>query len=179
MVLANRSGNGGMNNLTYANATAAQINYRGTYNATLAYNLFVGMPYWSYLGNTVCQIVAGSPMDLSSTPSKRARWKFSGFNSTWGFLYPRGITVDIGANQPGFYTYHAVNNFSLTTYDNDQDTYGANCSTLYNNNPWWYGACWDGNYFAGGGGYADAPYWSGSGGDYYSYGAIFLSFTDV
>jgi hypothetical protein len=61
------------------------------------------------------------------------------------------ISDETGTGSPGFYSYHAANGFSLTTYDNDQDVYGANCSNLYNNNPFWYGACWSGNYFAGGG----------------------------
>jgi len=62
----------------------------------------------------------------------------------------------------------------LTTYDNDQDAYGSgNCSTFYNNNPWWYGACWSGNYFAGNG-YQDAPYWDSSTTDYHQYGAIYI-----
>lgn len=177
MVIANRAYTGGMANLTYANATGPNINYTGTYNASLGFNLWVGLDYWPYLGNTVCQYVAGSAMGLNNSHSKRARWKFSGWSSTYAPVYPRGLIVDVG-DAPGWYSYHAANGFSLTTYNQDQDVYGANCSTSYGNNPWWYGACWDGNYFAGGG-YPDAPFWSGSGGDYYSYGAAFLSFTDV
>jgi hypothetical protein len=177
LVLANRANTTGMANLTYANATGATINTVGTYNSSLGFNLWVGLDYWKHLGNTICQIVAGSAMNLTSTPSKRARWKFNGFNSTYAFIHPRDITVDIG-DTPGWYAYHAVNGYSLSTYNNDQDAHGGNCSTSYGNNPWWYGACWDGNYFAGGG-YQDAPYWVGSGADYYSYGAAYLSFTDI
>ena len=177
LVLANRANTGGMTNLTYANATGATINTSGTYNSSLGFNLWVGLNYWKHLGNTICQIVAGSPMNLTSTPSKRARWKFNGFTSTYAFIHPRDVTVDIG-DTPGWYAYHAVNGYSLTTYNNDQDAWGGNCSQNYGNQPWWYGACWDGNYFAGGG-YQDAPYWVGSGGDYYSYGAAYLAFTDI
>ena len=69
MVLANRINTGGMANLTYSNATGAVVNTSGTYNSSLGFNLWVGLDYWKHLGNTICQIVAGSPMNLSSTPS--------------------------------------------------------------------------------------------------------------
>lgn len=176
LVLANRAGTSSMNNLTYTNATSATINTVGTYNSSLVFNLWVGLDYWKHLGNTICQIVAGSPMNLTSTPSKRARWKFNGFTSTYAFIHPRDMTVDIG-DTPGWYSYHALNGYTLSTYDNaNGNTCG--CSAQYNNNPWWYGCCWDGNYFAGGG-YQNAPYWSGSGADYFNYGAAYLSFTDI
>jgi len=178
MVIANRTGTGGMNNLTYADATAAQINSRGTYDNNLGFNLWVGLDYWPYLGNTINQYVATSIQDLSGSHTKRARWKFSGWTSTYAFHYPRDIVLDVGSPNPGWYEYHALNGYSLTTYDNDQDENGQNCSGLYANNPWWYGSCWDGNYFAGGS-YADRPYWDGSGGDNHAYGAAFLAFTDI
>ena len=179
MVIANRINTGGMNNLTYSNATGAVVNTRGTYDANLNFNLWVGLNYWPYLGNTINQYVSTSATGLSGSHTKRSRWKYSGWSSTYAFIYPRSIINDVGGSTPGWYSYHAVNGFSLTTFDNDQDVYGANCSTLYNNNPFWYGACWSGNYFAGGSGYADASYWDGSGGDYHNYGAAFLAFTDI
>jgi len=179
MVVANRLNTGGLSGLTYTSATGATINTSGTYNSSLGFNLLVGLPYWKYLGETICQYVASSNVSISGSHTKRARWKFNGFTSTYAFICPRDITINVGADNPGWYAYHAVNNFSFSTYNNDQDAYGANCSVLYNNQPWWYGACWDGNYFAGGSGYQDGPYWSGSGGDYHNYGAAFLSFTDL
>lgn len=178
MVIANRINTGGMNNLTYANATNAVVNTRGTYDANLGYNLWVGLNYWPYLGNTVCQYVNSSATNLSGTVQHRARWKFSGWGSSYSFLYPRGISVETGGTAPDWYGYHAVNSFNLSTYDNDQDQNGGSCSGYYGNNPWWYGSCWSGNYFAGGG-YQDGPYWTSSGGDYYNYGAAFLAFTNA
>ena len=176
MVLANRVSTSSMNNLTYANATGTTINTSGTYNSSLGFNLWVGLSYWKHLGDTICQYVASSNVSISGSHTKRARWKFNGFTSTYAFIYPRGITVDIG-DTPGWYSYHALNGYTLSTYDNaNGNTCG--CSAQYNNNPWWYGCCWDGNYFAGGS-YQNAPYWSGSGGDYHNYGAAFLSFTDL
>jgi hypothetical protein len=177
MVIANRQGTGAVGSLTYANATNPVINTVGTYNSSLGFNLWVGLQYWPYLGNTLCQYVSPSATGLSGSHSKRSRWKFSGWSSTYAFLYPRGIVNDVGGSTPGLYAYHATNGYSLSTYNNDQDAYGSNCSANYGNNPWWYGACWDGNYF--GFDQNGAVYWSGSSGDNYPYGAIFLAFTDV
>jgi len=193
-VLANRSSTGGMKNLTYSNAVN-QINYRnGTSDATNAvaspgpgpqllsdYNIWVGTKFWTALGNrvtsgktTVVQFVATTNgTALNSSHTKRYRWRFGSFNSTYQFVDVESISDETSTGAPGFYSYHAVNGYSLTTYDQDQDDSGSNCSTNYNNNPWWYGACWNGNYFAGGG-YQDAPYWSGSGSDYHQYGAVYI-----
>jgi hypothetical protein len=177
MVIANRINTSGMSNLTFANATGAVVNSRGTYDANLNFNLWVGLNYWPYLGNTINQYVSTSATGLSGSHTKRSRWKYSGWASNYSFLYPRSIVNDVGGSTPGWYSYHAVNQFSLSTFDNaNGNTCG--CSAQYINNPFWYGCCWSGNYFAGGG-YADAPYWDGSGGDYHNYGAAFLAFTDI
>jgi hypothetical protein len=177
MVLSNRTGTGAVGSLTYANAINPVVNVNGTYSDSLNFNLWVGLQYWPYLGNTVNQYVYSSVIGLSGTHTKRSRWKFSGWSPTYAFIYPRGIINDVGGSTPGLYGYHAVNGYSLTTYDNDQDAYSTNCSTAYGNNPWWYGACWDGNYF--GHNQSDNVHWSGSSADAHAYGAIFLSFTDV
>ncbi len=177
MVIANRINTGGMNNLTFANATNPVVNTRGTYDANLNFNLWVGLNYWPYLGNTINQYVATSATGLGGSHSRRSRWKFSGWQSNYAFLYPRNVVNDVGGSTPDWYAYHAVNGFSLSTYDNANGN-GCGCSGSYNNNPWWYGCCWAGNYFAGGG-YVDGPYWTSSGGDYHNYGAAFLAFTDV
>jgi hypothetical protein len=177
MVIANRTGSGAVGSLTYANATNPVVTTVGTYNASLGFNLWVGLQYWPYLGNTVCQYAASSPVGLSGSHSRRSRWKFSGWTSTYAFIYPRGIINDVGGVTPGLYGYHAVNGFSLTTFDNDQDVHPNNCSGFYQGNPWWYGACWDGNYF--GFSNTDNVHWAGSSGDQHAYGAIFLAFTDI
>lgn len=177
MVIANRTGTGAVGSLTYANATSPIITTIGTYNSSLAFNLWVGLNYWPHLGNTINQYVYSSATGLSGTHTKRSRWKFSGFSSTYAFIHPRDITNDVGSTAPGLYAYHAVNGYSLSTYDNDQDVHGTNCSSVYGNNPWWYGACWDGNYF--GFSQSDNVHWSSSSSDQHAYGAIFLSFTDI
>jgi hypothetical protein len=196
-VLANRQNTGGMNNLSYYNAVNT-ANYRsgGSANGsnTVAfpgqklvnlanYNIWIGTRFWSALSGrvtantmTIVQFVAGTNgTKLGSTGShnKRYRWSSTGFSNLYAFQGVSAVSDETGTGSPGMYNYHAVNGYNLTTYDMDQDTYGSNCSNLYNNNPWWYDACWSGNWFAGNG-YADAPYWTSSGGDYWQYGAVYI-----
>lgn len=195
-VIANRFNTGGMKNLTYSNAVNS-VNYRiGSTRAENGvgdprsgsrslsnYNIWVGTKYWSALSGrvatgkvTVVQFVSGTNgTALNGSHTKRYRWRFDNFNSSYAIVNPVAISDETGTGVPGFYNYHAANGFNLTTYDNDQDAYGANCSALYDNNPWWYGACWSGNYFGGyGSGYQDGPYWDSSGSDYHQYGAIYI-----
>jgi hypothetical protein len=154
------------------------INYKGSYgNTNLDFNCLVGVKYWELLGNNVCQFVSTSIRTLSDTGNhtKRYRWAFSEMNSTYAFINAYGVSDETGSGSPGLYSYHAANSFSFTTYDNDQDVHGANCSSYYNNAPNWYGACWSGNPWGGmGNGYADAFFWDGSGGDYHNYGAVYI-----
>jgi hypothetical protein len=194
-VLANRGATGGMNNLTYTNAVNS-VNYRtGTSAGNNAvgdprsgsrnladYNIWVGTKFWSALANrvtsgkiTVVQFVSTSNgTALNGSHTKRYRWRFSSFNGTYAMSGAEPVSDETGTGTPGFYNYHAANGFNLTTFDNDQDAYVYNCSFLYNNNPWWYGACWSGNYFAGGSGYNDYPYWNSSVSDYHQYGAVYI-----
>lgn len=189
-VLANRTNTNGLTNLTYSDAVNS-CNYRtGAGSTTVpvteltsglsSYNIWVGTKYWELLGKrvnssyvTVVQFVAptlGTALGSTGSHTKRYRWRFNNFSSTYAFTGVAAVSDETSTGAPGFYSYHAANGFSLSTYDNDQDVYGANCSTLYSNNPWWYGACWSGNYF----GYGNLPYWDGSGVDNHSYGAIYI-----
>jgi hypothetical protein len=197
-VLANRLNTGGMGNLTYNNAVNAS-NYRtgGSTNTPgpsvvstsglsglSNYNIWIGTSFWSFLGNRanpgridVVQFVSntnGTALGNTGAHTKRYRWKFDSFTSTYAFTNPVAIADETGTGSPGMYNYHAVNGFSLSTFDNDQDGNGGNCSSYYANNPFWYGSCWSGNWFAGGSGYADAPYWNSSEGDYHQYGAVYI-----
>lgn len=189
LVIANRWNTGGMRNLTYNNAVnTCNFTTNGsdyiTAGSKLAalnnYNVWIGTKFWSTLSGrvtsnkvTVVQFVASSyGVELGATGShtKRYRWRFDSFNTTYAMSNVAAISDETGTGSPGFYSYHAANGFNLTTYDNDQDAYGSNCSSLYGNNPWWYGACWSGNYF----GYDNGPYWDSSGGDTHNYGAIYI-----
>lgn len=195
LVLANRQGTGGMKNLTYNDAVSKCVIRSGTSDATnttvapgaklssLAnYNVWIGPAYWSLLAGrataskvTVVQFVSNTNgTALNGTHLKRYRWRFDSFNSTYAMTGATAVSDETATGAPDMYAYHAANSFSLSAFDRDQDTSGSNCSTNYNNNPWWYGSCWSGNYFAGGAGYQDGPYWTGSGSDYYQYGAVYI-----
>lgn len=193
LVLANRAGQGAMSNLTYYDAVNT-CNIRTSSNTTVTsgnklsalsnYDVWIGTKFWSLLSGrvtsskvTVVQFVAGTNgIALSSTGShnKRYRWRFDNFNSTYGFVGATGISDETGTGAPGFYSYHAVNGYSLTTYDVDQDVNGGNCATYYGNTPWWFGSCWDGFYFPNGGGYSNYPNWAGAGSQLYQYGAVYI-----
>lgn len=196
-VLANRAFTAGMNNLAFYDAVNS-CNYRsgGTNNGTnttvsvptkltsLAnYNIWIGTKYWSSLAGrvttgkvTVVQFVSGTngtALSATGSHNKRYRWRFDAFNGTYGMTGVTALSDETGTGAPGFYSYHAANGYSLSTYDVDRDVNGGNCATYYNNNPWWYGGCWSGNYFAGGG-HTDAPYWDSSTTDYHNYGAVYI-----
>jgi hypothetical protein len=198
MVLANRINTGGVNNLTYENAVQ-RCNYRtgGTTNGTntvvepasklagLAnYNTWIGLRYWSRLAGrvtanriTVVQFVSstvGTTLTNTAAHTKRHRWQFDNFSSTFSFVNPSAIGIEAGPDTPGFFASHAAAGNPLTTFDRDQDTNGGNCGTFYNNNPWWYNSCWSGNYFAGGASHQDAAYWNSSGSDFHNYGAVYI-----
>lgn len=189
-VMANRRYTAGMNRLTYANATT-KTNYRvgGSNNATNTelnsqralsslrledVNIFIGLKYWSDLagrdtaGNiSIAQFSAatnGTALGATSSHEQRYRWRFSSFTSNYAFQNVTGIADETGTGSPGFVGM-ASSGRGLTTFDNDQDTNGGNCSTYYNNNPYWYTSCWSGNMFAGGG-YIDGPYWTSSSSGY-------------
>jgi len=197
MVLANRGYTSGMNNLKYLDAVNS-VNYRtdGTDDATNTLvtgkrqiknlgltnvNAWVGCRYWLELAGrktanvmSITQFVAGSIVTLNATSShtKRSFWTATGFNSEYAFEGAANVVNQVGGTTPGLYS-HATSQNNLTTFDKDQDTNSGNCSTYYNNNPWWYSSCWTGNYFAGGG-YSDAPYYNSSTTDYHAYGAIYI-----
>ncbi len=176
LVMCNRAGTGGMPNIPYSLAVNS-MNVRRAYTSDLDFNLFVGVKYWVSLGLNIAQFCSNGVSRLGDTSfhTKRYRWSYTGMSATYGFQGAAGVSDETSTGAPGFFTYHAANGFSLTSYDNDQDVYGSNCATLYGNHPFWFGACWSGNMWGStAGGYADAPYWDGSGGDYHNYMAVYL-----
>lgn len=184
LVIANRSGTGGVGDLNYYDALN-RANYRVS-DAPRAprglgladFNCWVGVKYWQELAGrasagkvTVVQYVSGTNgVELQEGHTKRYRWRFDNFTSTYAFSGATAISDETSTGTPGLYSYHAANGFSLSTFDNDQDAHGGNCSTFYGNNAWWYGACWSGNYF----GFDNGPYWDSSGADNHQYGAIYI-----
>lgn len=193
LVINNRINTNGMVNLTYSAATNYEPNSRGNYGdgyTPTNFNLWVGLRAWTEIvsknqlyGNLpagrVKEIVATGFVNLNvvSGHTKRASWNWGGaWGGSFAWQGTGSAVVESGGSLPGLWSYHIANGYNLTTYDQDQDVSGGNCATSYNNNPWWYGACWSGNGFGGGGGggYADAWFWDSSGSDYHNYGALYI-----
>ena len=178
LVLSNRGNTGGMNNLKYDDAinnynyrtggsgkNSANIEVTGDRaikNSSLSnLNTFIGLKFWFELAQretankvTISQFVSttnGTALNDTSSHTKRYRWGFDGWGSDYSFNNSYIVSDETGTGSPGFYNYHSKGSRGLTTYDNDQDDNSGNCATYYNNNPFWYGSCWSGNYFAGGG----------------------------
>jgi hypothetical protein len=201
-VLANRRYTAGMHNLTWENAVNTP-NYRtepssnngtnttvaapDTYNEDLTdYNIFIGVKFWDMFGGrhasgkiSIAQYAAstnGIELNDTGNHSERSRWYFTNFDSGnyWKSTGTGFTSNEVGSTSPGMYSYHFANAYSMTTYDADHDVHGANCATYYNNNPFWYGACWSGNQFAGGG-HVDGPYWTSSNSsNSRQYGAVYI-----
>ena len=189
LVLNNRTGNGGMPSLSYVDATTKVINFRSTSSTSPGvnygehytptnFNLWVGLDAWKSIidanssFNKIVFFVSTSYRTLGDTGNhtKRSSWSWTGWSSTYALQGASSLSNEVGASTPGWYNYHIANGYSLTTFDRDQDAYGSNWSTSYNNAPWWYGACWSGNIW----GYDGAPYWESSGADYHNYAAAYI-----
>ena len=198
-VLANRKFTSGMNNCTFDQAVN-ECNYRTepsgndtTNTPALLSNLknlglddvnvWVGLKFWSMFGGRktsnkieVAMFAAatnGTALNATSSHSERYTFRFDDFSSSNNYSWSNASNGSIAAGSltPGLYSY---TNRPLTTYDADNDTNSGNCSTYYNNNPWWYGSCWSGNMFAGGG-YSDGPYWTCSSSTYLrQYMAVYI-----
>lgn len=108
------------------------------------FNQLVGLGFWNNIGTTLRAEVGALPTSISH----KATYTVS-LNS--GNFYALGLSnqnILVGGNAPGLF--YAHNNAPFTTHDADHDNYVSNCAQLYANHPWWYGACWDGNFLAGG-----------------------------
>lgn len=188
-VLANRRYTAGMNNLKYTDAINS-CNYRTEPSsddstntpAVLSnlknlglddVNIWIGLKFWSMFGGrktsnkievvTFASSTNGTALNATASHSERHTFNFTDFDSANDYRFSgaaNGSTA-VGASASGFYGHATNSNAKLTTYDDDNDTYASNCSTFYNNNPWWYTSCWSGNIFAGGS-YVDGPYWTSS-----------------
>ena len=112
LVMANCGGTGGMNNLTYDNAVN-NCNFRssntsvtmGSKLGSLAnYNVWIGTKFWKELAGrktankvTVVQFVAGTNgTALNGSHTKRYRWQFDGFNSTYGMTGVSAVSDETG-----------------------------------------------------------------------------------
>jgi hypothetical protein len=187
LVLANRlntSNLGNDTNRSFSTTTGNNLILNGTASGSLSqFNMLLGLSLWPQIDGAnsskeIVQYVSSSYVSLQETGShsKRANWFFTGWQNTYQFA---GASFGSStSDNPGLYNYHT--GYNWTTWDSDNDAYGSNCSNQYGNTPNWYGACWDGNPWGGGtsGGYQDGYYWAGSGGDYHTYGTIWIRSTN-
>jgi len=173
-VLVSNQGVTGCPAPTWANVVSAN-NLNGTMSSTLtAFDQFLGVKYWELLGDSIMLEMGASPTSLSH----RAFYDFSLNESNNYVLSMSNENVTIhteGTASSGLYTYSAANSYQLSSYDADHDVHSGNCSTSYCNAPWWYGACWSGNYWGGCGcSHQNAPFWTGSGTEYFAYGSAWV-----
>jgi hypothetical protein len=149
------------------------INYNGVLsNDITSFDLFLGVKYWNSLGTEIRLDMGANPDSLSH----RAIYDFSlnELNNYALTMSNEAVLIHTeGTGSPGMYTYH--NGRPLSTCNADHDAAGGNCANYYNCAAWWYGNCWSGSYWGGGGeSYIDAPYWSGTSSENYAYGSIWL-----
>jgi len=157
----------------YWNDVVNSVNLIGSLSSDItSFDLFLGVRNWNLLG-TVARL------DMGTSPSSLSHRAYYNFSLNEGNFYAlmmssESITINTeGTASPGMYTYH--NGRPLTTRDADHDSFGSNCSNNSGQSAWWYGACWSGSFWGGGGAaYQDAPYWTGNGTEYFNYGSIWL-----
>lgn len=186
LVMANRRYTAGMNNLKWNDAMYS-VNYRhgGSDDATNElgigrsspplsdFNAWVGLNFWRELAGrassgkiTVVQYTANTNgVPLNGTHNQRIRFNGTHFNTNGAFQGKALNSLEVNNNGWGNSGFYSMMGNKLTTYDKDLDSNSGNCSTYYNNNPFFYTSCWTGNIFAGGG-YVDGPYWTSSSSTY-------------
>ena len=131
------------------------------------FNYFIGLNHWNNLGRTkkYMEFRYQWSHDYGQATQQEVTAALQKFDSALNYtLYLTNLVTRIGARQPGIYTYHSGR--PLSTYDADNDAYGASCSALYSNTPFWYTACWSGNISGGGENlgqsYYNGAYWDSS-----------------
>lgn len=153
----------------WANATGSNT-ITGTPGSNLTtFDQLVGLSFWNNIGTTLRAEVGATPSSISH----KATYTVSlSSPATFYVLNLSNQNILLGSTAPGLYTVH--NNSPFTTFDGDHDAVGgSNCAQSYLNHPWWYTACWNGNFFAGGGSFQDAAYWTGTT-EYFAYGSLWL-----
>ena len=175
LVLQNNTGVStvGRGDLSWAEATGSRSIIRGgtmtSWAGQGAFDIWVGLSNWNAIG-TRARVETGGSVN---SPARQAMMDIRiGSAASNYVLNLSNLSVTIGGVTPDFYAYH--NGRALTTYDRDNDVWPGNCATNYNH-PWWYGACWSGSFLGSdAGSYQPSPYWTGSGGDFWTWGAIWI-----
>ncbi|MBN2442592.1 MAG: hypothetical protein JXJ04_14655 [Spirochaetales bacterium] len=130
------------------------------------FDQLLGLKYWEGLGDTLRVETGNGPVTILH----RVYYTFQFDEEDHYCIYLSNEILGAGSTSPGFFTYHNYQPF--TTWDSDNDGSAANCSVSYANTPWWYNSCWDGSFW--GRDSNPKPYWTGSSGDYYNWGAFWI-----
>lgn len=158
-------------NYSYIGSSTLNIGSSNVYG----FSFMAGLMAWDTIasrnnsGRYVVAMTATSGTGPTAA-ARRSRWTWSGWTASYQWSNPSGLTNEVGGTTPGLWSYHIAGNYGWSAYDQGV------CSTQYGNAPLWYGACWDGNPWGGNGagGHANNYFWTGSSGDYYAYGAIYV-----
>ena len=190
LVCNNVSSTGGIGPVYHKRAVGNHISVNNpTYWGNSSYNpsnfnVWVGLDIWSELiklnnnggAGYVSQFVNSAYASVNSTHTYSAYFSWDGSwtrQYAWSGTY--GYTNVHGSTTSGLWSYHIANAYPLTTHDVDRDVHGQNCAGFYGGHPWWFGACWDGNYWGSTtGSHTDAAHWTSSSGYTSGWGGIYV-----
>lgn len=168
-----------LTNLNWVGATTtvplcSQANGSGTGCAYLgnnkeAFNYFIGIDWWSRITGQNKNLEMRYEWSTNYGQPIAQNAKFNLKRSNNSKLYRMDATnIEhlTGAAVPGIYSYHFTSGgLPFTTIDLDNDFFPSNCSTVSENQPWWYYDCWSGNIMSAGvasGTYLNGAYWVGA-----------------
>ncbi len=146
--------------------STTQHTVNGSTTALGTFDTIVGLATWEHIGSEA-RLEMGSS---AGNPQYKATYSSIGLTGSNYTLALSGQTILLGGTNPGLFSAH--NGYNWTTFDDDNDTYGTNCSANYDNTPWWYSSCWSGSMW----GYSstEGPRWTGSGGGIQNWGALWI-----
>ena len=138
--------------------STSDLNLNGTLSSDITtFDMFMNVSYWNLLGDSARLEMGASPSSLSH----RTYYDFSLDEDNYYALNMSNEVIEInteGTASPGIYTYHNLR--PLSTRDADHDAYGGSCANNYYESAWWYGSCFTGSFWGGGGegSFLDGPY---------------------
>lgn len=115
--------------LTYAQAAQATSSFHSAPPSDdddpKTYAYWMGLEAWTEItaennaGNNVVSYVSSTQVALGATSdhTKRARWKWDGWNIGYSWNNPNSILLELGYANPGLYSYHAVGGYQFSTID--------------------------------------------------------------
>jgi len=137
-------------------------------NSKEGFNYFIGLDWWNRITgqNKNSEMMYQWSSNFGSPIEQSAKFNFTRTNASKLYMMNTTNYLQLtGAVVPGIFTYHFNTNMPLTTIDQDNDMYSANCAANYSNAPFWYNMCWSGSLNGGGetsSGYYNGAYYTGS-----------------